>query len=64
MTSILFLVETIQCKELRCISGKNKKVFLIFLYIFPIYIKFWTFWMKDDPHSLCISEIPGPEERG
>ena len=27
MTSILFLVETIQCKQFRCIYGKNKKTF-------------------------------------
>ena len=30
MTSILFLVETIQCKQFRCICRKNKKLFLNF----------------------------------
>ena len=30
MISILFLVETIQCKQLRCICRKNKKFFLNF----------------------------------
>ena len=30
MTSILFIVETIQCKQFRCIYGQNKKLFLSF----------------------------------
>ena len=30
ITSILFLVETTQCKQFRCIYLKNKKIFLIF----------------------------------
>ena len=30
MTSILFLVDTIQCKQFRCMYGKNKKAFLNF----------------------------------
>ena len=64
MTSILFLVETIQCKKLRCIYLKNKKIFSISLCIFQIYIKFWTFSKKDDPHSLCICEITDRERRG
>ena len=29
-----------------------------------MYMKFLTFSKKDDPHSLCISEITGPERRG
>ena len=61
---ILFLVETIQCKQFRCISLKNQNIFLNFLCIFGIYIKFWTFSNKDDPHSLCISKITDPEKRG
>ena len=62
MTSILLLVETIQCKQFRCIYGKNKKFFLIFLCILQIYIKLWTFSKIDDPHSLCMSEITDPEK--
>ena len=63
MTSILFLVETIQCQQFRCIYRKNKKFFLIFLCIFEICIKFWRFSKQDDLHSLCISEITDPEKR-
>ena len=65
MTSILFLVETIQCKQFRCIYRKSKKLFLnFFLIIFQIYNKFWTFSKKYDPYSLYISEIRDPERRG
>ena len=65
MTNILLLVETIQCKQFRYIYliHKNKN-FWIFLSIFQMYMKFLTFSKKDDPHSLCISEITGPERRG
>ena len=35
-----------------------------FLCIFEIYIQFWSFTKKDDPHILCISEIRDPESRG
>ena len=38
-------------------SKKRKNIFWIFLYIFQIYIKFWTFSKEDNPYSLCISEI-------
>ena len=61
MTSILFLVETIQCKQFGCIYLKNKIFFGIFFFIFQIYIKFWTFSEKADPHTLCISEITSTE---
>ena len=63
MTSILFLVETIQCKQFRCIYLKNETFFSIFFFIFEIYIKFPTFSKKDDPHSLCITKITDPERR-
>ena len=63
MTSIPLLVETIECKEFRCISLKNQIFFLIFFSVFRIYIKFLTFWKKDDPHNLCISEITDHERR-
>ena len=63
MASILLLVETIQCKQIRCIYLKNKTFFLLFLFIFQIYIKFWTFSKKGDAHSLCISEITSTKRR-
>ena len=40
MTSILFLIETIWRKQIRCIFLKNKKLFLNFFYAFQIYIEF------------------------
>ena len=36
----------------------------IFFCIFEIYIKFRTFWNKDDSDSRCISEITDSEKRG
>ena len=63
MTSIQLLVETIECTQFRCIYLKNKRFFLIFLYIFRMCIKFQTFAKKDDGHSLCISEINDHEKR-
>ena len=63
MTSILFLVETIQSKQFRWIYLKNETFFSIFFFIFQIYIKFRTFSKKTDPHSLCISEITCTERR-
>ena len=56
MTSIPLIVKTSECKQLRCIYLKNKKICLIS-------IKFRTFLKKDDPHSLCISEITDHERR-
>ena len=64
MTSIFFLVETIQCKQFRCIYLENKNIFWIFFWIFGIYMKLWKLSKKDDPHSLCISKITDPEKRG
>ena len=46
------------------LSQKEKKNFSPFLCIFQIYITFWTFSKKDDPHSLCISKIADPVTRG
>ena len=57
MTSILFLLETIYCNQFRWIYLKNKNLFLVFFCVFQSYIKFSTFSKKDDPHSLCVSEI-------
>ena len=64
MTSILFLVETIQCKNSVPFISKTKKFYSIVLCIFQIYVKFWTFSKKDDPHNLRISEITDSERRG
>ena len=63
MTGIPLLVKTIELKQFRCIYLKNKTFFLIFFWIFEICIKFRTFSKKDDPHSLCISEISHHEGR-
>ena len=60
-TSILFLVETIQCKQFRCIYRKNKKFFSLFFCIFQIYIKFWKFSKIDDLLSLYFSEDADPK---
>ena len=57
MTSIPLVVETSECKQFRCIYLKNKTFFLDFFFVFRMCIKFRTFSEKDDPHSLCISEI-------
>ena len=62
MTSILFLRETIQWEQLRCIYRKNKKIFWIFVCIFQINIKFSTFSKKGDSHSFWISEIKNLEK--
>ena len=61
MTSIPLLVKTNECKEFRCIYLKKKKFVRIFFFVFRICIKFRTFLKKDDPHSLCISEITDHE---
>ena len=44
-------------------SQQQKKVLLISLCIFEIYIKFETFFKKDDPLNLCISKITNSERR-
>ena len=43
--------------------SKTKDFFWIYLCVFRICIKFWTFSKKDNPHSLCISEITDHERR-
>ena len=64
MTSILLLVETIQCKKFRRFYRKKRKKFFIFWGIFKIYIKLSAFPKKDDPHPSCISGITDPEKLG
>ena len=41
--------------------SETKIILWICFYIFEIYIKFWTFSKKDDPHSWCISELRTPK---
>ena len=64
MTSILFLVETIQCKSLKYIYRKNKKLFQDFSAHFSNLLQILNIYKKDDPHSLCISEITDPKSYG
>ena len=63
MASIPLVVETSECKQFSCIYLKNKNFFSIFFFVFRISIKFRTFSNKDDPDSLCISEITDHESR-
>ena len=63
MTSIPLLVETIECKQFRCIYLKNKRFFLNFFLHFSNLLQFTNISKKDDPHSLCISEITDNERR-
>ena len=64
MTSILFLVETIQRKQFRCIYRKNKKLFLNFFVHFSNINQILNIFKNNDPHSLCISENTDPDRRG
>ena len=63
MTSIPLLVETIECKQFRCIYLKNKRFFLNFFLHFSDLLQFTNIFKKDDPHGLCISEITDNERR-
>ena len=45
------------------LSQKPKIFSQFFFCVFWIWIKFRTFSKKDDPHRLCISEIPVHERR-
>ena len=42
---------------------KNQRHFAAFYWIFGIYIKFWTFWKKIEPHGLSISAIIDSKRR-
>ena len=57
MTSILFEVVRIYDDKFKHFYLRNKKKSWIFCIIFKIYIKFWIFWKKADPHSSYIFEI-------
>ena len=62
MTSIPLKAKTSECKNFRCIYLKNKTIFLIFFLVFSeSALNFEHFQKKDDPHSLCISEISDHE---
>ena len=63
MTIIRLLVETIECKQFRCIYLKNKRFFLNFFLHFSNLLQFTNIFKKDDSHSLCISEITDNERR-
>ena len=63
MTSIPLLVDIIECKIFRCIFLKNKRFFLNFFLLFSNLLYFKNIFKKDDPHSLCISEITDNERR-
>ena len=57
MTSILVIIGRIYRYQFKRNYIKNKD-------IFRIYIKFWTFWKKIEPHNLNICEIIDSERRG
>ena len=45
-------------------SSKKKNACAICFWICEIYIKFLIFQKKDDPHSMCISEITDWQKPG
>ena len=64
MTRIPLIVKTSECKNFRCIYLKKKKYFSQFISPFSEFaLNFEHFQKKDDPHSLCISEIIDHEVR-
>ena len=63
MTGIPLLVKQVNANNSDAFVSKTKDFFWIVLSVFRICIKFRTFSNKDDPHSLCISEITD-HERG
>ena len=63
MTSVPLLVETSERKIFRYIYLKNKTSFRYFFCFFQIWIKFRTFWKKDDSHTICIFWNYRPRKR-
>ena len=65
MTSILFVIVKVYSNQIKC-NYKRKKAFSKFFAMFPksasIFVHFEK--KKDDPHSLCISEVTDSERRG
>ena len=65
MTSILFLIETIERNQFGRNSLKKKKLFRNFFSAFSkSALNLKHFQKKDDPHSLFISEIKHSGKRG
>ena len=44
--------------------SQKQNDFYRFFIILEIYVKFWPFSNKDDPHTWCISEITHSDRRG
>ena len=64
MTGIPVLVKTSEWKQFRCICLKNKRFFPNCFWRFSnLYYISNILKKKDDPHSLCISEITDHERR-
>ena len=64
MTSIPLIAKTSECKNFRCIYLKKKNNFSQFFSpFFESALNFEHFQKKDDPHSLCISEITDHQRR-
>ena len=62
-TTILVVKWRIYCYQFRWNYLKNEKFLLPLYCIFGFYIKFWTFWNKNGPHSSSISEVIDSERR-
>ena len=60
MTSILFLVETIQYKQVRCIYRKNKKLFLNLFVYFSNLHQILNIFKNTWPASLIFFGSYGP----
>ena len=61
MQGILVILQGVYLNHFKCIYLKNQKLFVD---IFRIYIKFWTFFKKRWVDNLSISEIIYSEKRG
>ena len=65
MTSILLLIGTILMQSIQMqLSQKLKNCSYFFSVFFELRLIFEHFEKKDDPHSLCISEIRDCERPG
>ena len=62
MTSILLLVETIECKIFRCIYLKNKTFFLIFFCHFESALDFEHFEKKMTLLASVFPKLPSPKD--
>ena len=57
MTSILLSIKQLNATDSDTVISETKDFFWIFVCIFEMRIKFWSFSKKDDSHSWCIFEI-------